>query len=69
LSRIEVIKIASNCRALSPVYFIARDRATLIAGLYDVYYRDVSKEEVWQHVTKYGFNNDWTLRGLKTYFE
>jgi rhodanese/phosphatase family protein len=55
-----------------PIYFhcdLGRDRAMLIAGLYDMYYRGMSKEEAWKHMKHYGFKDDWTLHGLKKYFE
>jgi hypothetical protein len=55
-----------------PIYFhcdLGRDRAMLIVGLYDMYYRGMSKEEAWKHMKHYGFKDDWTLHGLKNYFE
>jgi len=55
-----------------PIYFhcdLGRDRAMLIAGLYDLYYRGKSKEEAWEHMKKYDFHDGWGLRGLKEYFE
>ena len=55
-----------------PIYFhcdLGRDRAMLIAGLYDMYYRGMSKEEAWKHMKRYGFKDDWTLHGLKRYFK
>jgi len=55
-----------------PIYFhcdLGRDRAMLITGLYDMYFRGMSKEEAWKHMKRYGFKDDWTLHGLKHYFE
>lgn len=55
-----------------PIYFhcdLGRDRAMLIAGLYDIYYRGMSKDGAWKHMKKYGFKDHWTLHGLKHYFE
>lgn len=55
-----------------PIYIhcdLGRDRAMLIAGLYDMYYRHVSKDEAYRHMKHFGFKDDWTLRGLKSYFE
>jgi hypothetical protein len=55
-----------------PIYFhcdLGRDRAMLIAGLYDMYYRGMSKDDAWKHMKRYGFKDHWTLHGLKHYFE
>jgi hypothetical protein len=55
-----------------PIYFhcdLGRDRAMLIAGLYEMYYRGMSKDEAYREMKHYGFKDDWTLRGLKSYFE
>lgn len=55
-----------------PIYFhcdLGRDRAMLIVGLYDMYYRGMSKEAAWKHMKHFGFKDDWSLRGLKNYFE
>jgi hypothetical protein len=55
-----------------PVYIhcdLGRDRAMLIAGLYGMYYRGISKNEAYRSMKHYGFKDGWTLRGLKSYFE
>jgi len=55
-----------------PIYFhcdLGRDRAMLIAGLYEMYYKGKSKEEAYKEMKYYGFKDDWTLNGLKNYFE
>jgi hypothetical protein len=55
-----------------PIYIhcdLGRDRAMLIAGLYGMYYRGMSKDEAYRDMKHYGFKDDWTLRGLKSYFE
>jgi hypothetical protein len=58
---------------LRPIYFhcdLGRDRAVLIAALYKVYFRGVPQEQAWREEAQhYGFKDDWTLRGLKSYFE
>lgn len=59
-------------RRYRPIYVhcdLGRDRAMLIAGLYDMYYRGMSKEEAYRDMKLHGFKDDWTLRGLKSYFE
>jgi hypothetical protein len=55
-----------------PIYIhcdLGRDRAMLITGLYEMYYKGKSKEEAWHEMKYYGFKDDWTLAGLKNYFE
>jgi protein tyrosine/serine phosphatase len=55
-----------------PIYFhcdLGRDRASLIAALYEVYFRGVSREKAWQRAEQFGFKGGWTLRGLKAYFD
>jgi Tyrosine phosphatase family len=55
-----------------PIYIhcdLGRDRAMLIAGLYEMYYKGKSKEEAYKEMKYYGFKDDWTLNGLKNYFE
>jgi DSP-PTPase phosphatase fused to NAD+ Kinase len=55
-----------------PIYIhcdLGRDRAMLIAGLYEMYYHGKSKQEAYKEMKYYGFKDDWTLAGLKNYFE
>jgi hypothetical protein len=55
-----------------PIYIhcdLGRDRAMLIVGLYEMYYHDKSKEDAYKEMKYYGFKDDWTLSGLKSYFE
>jgi hypothetical protein len=55
-----------------PIYFhcdLGRDRAMLIVGLYEMYYKGKPKEEAYKEMKYYGFKDDWTLAGLKNYFE
>jgi hypothetical protein len=55
-----------------PMYLhcdIGRDRTSLVAGLYDVYFKGMSPEDAWQAMKTFGFKESWTLRGLKVYFD
>lgn len=55
-----------------PIYVhcdLGRDRAMLIVGLYEMYFQGKSKEEAWREMKYYGFKDDWTLAGLKNYFD
>jgi hypothetical protein len=55
-----------------PIYFhcdLGRDRAMLVAALYEMYYKGKSKEEAYKEMKYYGFKESWTLAGLRKYFE
>ena len=57
---------------LHPIYFhcaLGRDRTSLIAGLYKMYFQGMSQRQAWRYMRASGFKDSWTLRGLKTYFE
>jgi Tyrosine phosphatase family len=54
------------------IYFhcdLGRDRTSLIAGLYEMYFLGRSKQAAWEEMKQYGFKDSWTLAGLKSYFE
>lgn len=54
-----------------PIYFhcdLGRDRTSLIAALYDMYFKGMSPDDAWQAMKDYGFKDALTLRGLKSYF-
>ena len=53
-----------------PIYFhcdIGRDRTSLIATLYQIYFGGLSPSNAWQQMRDFGFKDTWTLRGLKHY--
>lgn len=55
-----------------PIYVhcvLGRDRTSLIAGLYKIYFLGVPKSEAWAEMKESGFRTPWYLRGLKTYFD
>jgi hypothetical protein len=59
-------------RRYHPIYIhcdLGRDRAMLIVGLYEMYYKGKSKQDAYNQMKYYGFKDDWTLAGLKKYFE
>jgi hypothetical protein len=69
---IDLILCLLRDKRLHPIYFhcdLGRDRTSLIAALYAVYFRGVSTDEAWQEAEHFGFKDDWTLRGLKQYFQ
>ena len=69
--RVNKVLCMMHDKKYHPIYIhcsLGRDRAMLIVGLYDMYFRGMSKEEAWQHMKHYEFKESWTLRGLKGYF-
>jgi hypothetical protein len=53
-----------------PIYFhcdIGRDRTSLIATLYQVYFDGLPPEQARRAMKEFGFKDSWTLRGLKEY--
>jgi len=55
-----------------PIYFhcdLGRDRTSLIAALYKMYFLGMSQQRAWQEMKSDGFKDSWTLRGLRTYLE
>jgi protein-tyrosine phosphatase len=55
-----------------PIYFhcaLGRDRTSLIAALYKMYFQGMSQQAAWQEMKSFGFKDSWTLGGLKRYFE
>jgi hypothetical protein len=59
-------------RRLRPLYFhcsVGRDRTSLIATLYELNYLGLPAEDAWEEMKRFGFKDDWTLRGLKAYLQ
>ena len=57
---------------LRPVYFhcdLGRDRTSLIATLYEIYFRGLAPKDALQEMKHFGFKDEWILRGLKTYLQ
>lgn len=55
-----------------PIYFhcdLGRDRTSLIAALYEMYFLKRSRAAAWRDMKHYGFKESWNLRGLKVYFD
>lgn len=53
-----------------PIYFhcdIGRDRTSLIATLYRMYFGDLASQDALLEMKDYGFKDSWTLLGLKKY--
>jgi protein tyrosine/serine phosphatase len=57
-------------KKLRPVYFhcdLGRDRTSLIATLYEIYFRGLAPKDAVQEMKHFGFKDEWILRGLKKY--
>jgi protein tyrosine/serine phosphatase len=55
-----------------PIYFhcdIGRDRTSLIATLYRMYFSGLPPPDAWREMKEYGFKDSWTLLGLKKYLD
>jgi hypothetical protein len=60
-------------KRLRPIYFhcsVGRDRTSLIATLYKVYFLGFPRDKAWHEMRdEFGFKDDWTLRGLRVYLQ
>jgi hypothetical protein len=60
-------------KRLRPIYFhcsVGRDRTSLVATLYEVYFRGLPRDKAWHKMRdEFGFKDDWTLRGLRVYLQ
>jgi Tyrosine phosphatase family len=64
----EILCILADKR-LRPIYFhcsVGRDRTSLIATLYEIYFKGLPPEGALDEMKGLGFKDDWTLAGLKT---
>jgi len=66
----EVLTLLRDGRRHS-IYFhcaLGRDRTSLIAALYKVYFLGMSQRDGWRYMKNTGFKDSWNLRGLKSYY-
>ena len=59
-------------KRLRPLYFhcsVGRDRTSLIATLYELKFLGLPAEGAREEMKRFGFKDDWTLRGLKAYLQ
>jgi protein-tyrosine phosphatase len=55
-----------------PIYFhcsVGRDRTSLVATLYELYFRGLPPQDAFAEMKRFGFKDDWTLHGLKAYLQ
>lgn len=66
----EILTLLRN-RRRQPIFFhcaLGRDRTSLIAALYKVYFLGMSQKDGWRDMKNAGFKDSWNLRGLKSYY-
>ncbi len=59
-------------KRLRPVYFhcnLGRDRTSLIATLYEIYFRGLPPKDALQEMKHFGFKDEWILSGLRKYLQ
>ena len=59
-------------KRLRPIYFhcdVGRDRTSLIATLYELYFGGLGPENAWQEMKHFGFKDHWALHGLRSYLQ
>jgi protein-tyrosine phosphatase len=67
-----VNEILRLMRTRQPVYIhcvLGRDRTSLLAGLYKMYFQGLSKDQAYKLMKEEGFRDVFFLHGLKTYFD
>jgi Tyrosine phosphatase family len=67
----EILCVLGN-KKLRPIYFhcsVGRDRTSLIATLYEMHFKGLPAVDAWPEMKRFGFKDDWTLRGLRTYLQ
>lgn len=55
-----------------PIYFhceLGRDRTSLVAALYRMYFEGMPQDEAWQQMKADGYKDWFGIRGLKSYFD
>jgi hypothetical protein len=69
---IERILALVRNRRYQPIYFhcaLGRDRTSLIAGLYKMYFLGMSQGDAWRYMKDSGYKDGWIRSGLKRYLE
>lgn len=55
-----------------PLYLhcdIGRDRTSLVATLYEMYFRGLPPKDAWARMKEFGYKDSWTIGGLKNYLQ
>ncbi len=70
--RVNYILCLLGDKRLRPIYFhcdIGRDRTSLIATLYLIYFRGLAPQDGMNKMRDFSFKDGWTLRGLSGYMQ
>jgi hypothetical protein len=69
---VETILAVLKDKRYHPVYFhcaLGRDRTSLIAALYKMYFLGMTQQTAWRYMNESGYKDSWIRGGLKRYFE
>jgi protein tyrosine/serine phosphatase len=69
---VETILAILRDKHYHPVYFhcaLGRDRTSLIAALYKMYFLGMSQQDAWRYMLESGYKDSWIRNGLKRYLE
>ena len=69
---IEAVLAILRKKSYHPVYFhcaLGRDRTSLIAALYKMYFLGMSQQDAWRYMKESGYQDSWVRGGLKRYLE
>ena len=69
---VETILTVLRDNRYHPVYFhcaLGRDRTSLIAALYKMYFLGMSEQNGWRYMIESGYKDGWIRSGLKRYLE
>jgi protein tyrosine/serine phosphatase len=72
LKHVETILAILKDKRYHPVYFhcaLGRDRTSLIAALYKMYFLGMSQQNAWRYMNESGYKDSWMRGGLKRYLE
>jgi len=69
---VEAVMAILRDKRYHPVYFhcaLGRDRTSLIAALYKMYFLGMSQQDAWRYMHKSGYKDGWVRSGLTKYFK
>ena len=72
LKHVETILAILKDKRYHPVYFhcaLGRDRTSLIAALYKIYFLGMSQQNAWRYMNESGYKDSWIRGGLKRYLK
>src|SRR2546422_508965 len=69
---VETILAVLKDKGYHPIYFhcaLGRDRTSLIAALYKMYFLGMSQQNAWRYMKESGYKHGWIRSGLRRYLE